>query len=102
MTNDSPNSDPSPATTVSMGDRNQFVFRLSRLGAWISLSRRQNSLLELLEVIHRERLDPANWIAHYANEERGWYRRRLRRFSERLAKGTPWLEALEQTPYVLS
>ncbi|MBU6237885.1 MAG: type II secretion system F family protein [Planctomycetes bacterium] len=102
MTHEPPNSDPFPAMTASLGDRNPFVFRLSRFGAWVSLSRRQNSLLELLEIIHRERLEPAPWIAHYALEERGWYRRRLRRFSDRVAKGTPWLEALEQTPDVLS
>lgn len=102
MTNESLNSDPSPAMTASTGDRNRFIFRFGRFGALASLTCRQHSVLQLLEILHRERLDPATWIAHYANEERGWYRRRLLRFSERLAKGTPWLEALEQTPDVVS
>lgn len=102
MTNQTTNSEPQPAPRDSIEDGCRFVFRVSRLGAPGSLTLRQNSLLELLEMLHRERLDPATWIAHYAQEERGWYRRKLRRFADRLAKGTPIVEALEQTPDVLS
>ncbi len=102
MTNPMPNSDLIPSATVPLRYGIRPTFRVSRMGAMESLSTRQISLLELLEVLHRERLEPAAWVAQYANEESGWYRLRLRQFANRLAKGTPWVEALEQTPDVLS
>jgi type II secretory pathway component PulF len=61
----------------------------------------QHSLLQILSVAHRERLDVTPLVANLAEEHRGRYRRRLRRLALRLADGTPLVDALEQTPDVL-
>jgi type II secretory pathway component PulF len=61
----------------------------------------QHSLLRLLSVAHRERLEVAPLISNLAEEHRGGYRRLLRRLAARLADGTPLVDALEQTPDVL-
>lgn len=58
----------------------------------------QRSLLRLLAVAHRERLEVAPLVANLADEHRGRYRRRLRRLARRLSDGTPLIDALEQTP----
>lgn len=62
----------------------------------------QRALLRILSVAHRERLDTAVLVANLAEEHRGGQRRRLRRLARRLADGTPLVDALEQTPDVLS
>lgn len=59
------------------------------------------SLLRLLAVAHRERLDVRPLISNLANEFRGAARRRLKRLSRRLAEGVPLVDALEQTPDAL-
>lgn len=61
----------------------------------------QGSLLRLLSVAHSERLEVMPLIANLAAEHRGGYRRRLHRLANRLADGTPLVDALEQTPDVL-
>lgn len=75
-----------------------------RLSTWWPNDSRpsmQYSLVRLLAVAHAQRLDPAILVANFAEEHRGGYRRRLRRFVRRLREGTPWVDALEQTPDVL-
>ncbi len=62
----------------------------------------QRSLLRLLAVAHRERLDVVTLVHHFADEHRGIWRFRLRRLARRLESGTPLVDALEQTPEVLS
>ena len=62
----------------------------------------QRSLLRLLAVAHRERLDVTPLVGNLAEEHRGRYRRRLRRLARRLSDGTPLNDALEQTPDALS
>ena len=49
-----------------------------------------------------ERLDVTPLVANFAEEHRGNYRNRLRRLALRLADGTPLVDALEQSPDVLS
>jgi type II secretory pathway component PulF len=66
-----------------------------------SLGSMQHSLLQILSVAHRDRLDVTPLVANLAEEHRGRYRRRLRRLALRLADGTPLVDALEQTPDVL-
>ena len=75
-----------------------------RLSTWWpsdALESMQYSLLQILSVAHRERLDVTPLVANLAEEHRGRYRRRLRRLALRLADGTPLVDALEQTPDVL-
>ena len=75
-----------------------------RLSTWWpsdALESMQHSLLQILSVAHRERLDVTPLVANLAEEHRGRYRRRLRRLALRLADGTPLVDALEQTPDVL-
>ncbi len=75
-----------------------------RLSTWWpsdTLDSMQQSLLRLLAVGHRERLELAPLVANLAEEHRGRYRRRLSRLARRLADGTPLVDALEQTPDVL-
>lgn len=59
------------------------------------------SLLRMLAVAHRERLDVRPLISNLASEFRGAARRRLSRLCRRLAEGVPLIDALEQTPDVL-
>lgn len=67
-----------------------------------SLDTMQQSLLRILMVAHQERLELPVLVANLAEEHRGRYRRRLLRFARRLEQGTPLVDALEQTPDVLS
>lgn len=62
----------------------------------------QASLIQLLALAHRERLDAAPLVANLAEEHRGRYRRRLRRLAKCLAEGTSAVDALEQTPEALT
>ena len=66
---------------------------------WLSdtLDAMQHSLLRILAVAHRERLELAPLVANLAEEHRGRYRRRLRRLARRLNEGTALVDALEQT-----
>lgn len=59
------------------------------------------SLLRLLAVAHRERLEVRTLVDNLSHEFRGAARRRLRRLSRQLAEGTPLVDALEQTPDTL-
>jgi type II secretory pathway component PulF len=70
---------------------------------WLSdtLDAMQQSLLRILAVAHRERLELAPLVANLAEEHRGRYRRRLRRLAGRLKEGTSLVDALEQTPDAL-
>lgn len=63
---------------------------------------KQHSLLHILSVAHRERLELAPLIDNLAAEHRGSYRRGLRRLARRLAAGASLIDALEQTPDMLS
>lgn len=71
---------------------------------WPSDSRaaKQKGLLRLIYLAHRQRSTPQPLIANLALEHRGKYRRQLMKLSRRLAEGTPLIDALEQTPDVLS
>jgi general secretion pathway protein F len=66
------------------------------------LESQQRSLLRLIAIAHRESLPLAVLVANQAKEERGAYRRVLRRLALRLSQGMPLLQALEQTPRSLS
>lgn len=62
----------------------------------------QSSLLRLLAVSHREDLDIAPLLFHFANEHRGMVRSRLRRLARRIENGAALIDALEQTPDAMS
>ena len=66
-----------------------------------TLATQQRSLLRMLSVAHRERLEMGPLIHCLADEHRGRYRWRLRRLARLLESGTPLVEALEQTPDAL-
>ena len=66
-----------------------------------SLATVQRSLLRMLALAHRERLELSTVVWNFADEQRGHRRLRLQRFASRLTSGTPLVEALEQTPDVL-
>jgi general secretion pathway protein F len=78
------------------------IFRIAKWLPWERLQVQQRSLLALLDGLHRERLDPAPWVGAFAEEHRGTYRQRLRSLADRLSKGGPLVESLEQTPDALS
>ncbi len=62
----------------------------------------QRSLLRLLAVAHRERLDLVALIHNFADEHRGMWQFRLHRLARRLEAGMSLVDALEQTPDALS
>ena len=62
----------------------------------------EQSLVRILAVAHRERLDAARLVALLAREHRAMDRGRLTRLSQRLSNGIPLANALEQTRDVLS
>ena len=62
----------------------------------------QKSLIRLLALTHLQRLDIVPLLTHFAEEHRGAYRRRLRRLVRRMASGMSLVDALEQTPELLS
>jgi type II secretory pathway component PulF len=65
------------------------------------LAVQQWALLQLLEVVYREKLEPAPLVMALSKEHRGSYRQRLFQLANLLAKQTPLVEALEQTPDAL-
>ncbi len=67
-----------------------------------SLSSRQYSLLQILAVGQRERLDIVPLIAALAMEHRGYYRNLLATLAARIEEGASLVSALEQTPDALS
>lgn len=87
-----------------------FGHRLPRLATWLAtpwwpadtLAAKQRSLLRLLAVAAEERLDAADLVNCLTEEQRFFYRQRLRRLARRLASGLPLADALEQTPGALS
>lgn len=62
----------------------------------------RNSLLRLLWVAHRRRLDLEPLITAFANEHRGYWRRQLLKFAHFLRNGSTTVVALEQSPGLLS
>lgn len=60
------------------------------------------SLLRLLAVAHNEQLDTAALVSNFADEHRGLWKYRLHRLAKRIESGTPLVNALEQTPNVLT
>lgn len=75
-----------------------------RLSTWWpsdTLNAVQQSLLRLLSLAHRERMEVAPLVANLADEHRFRHRYRLRQLARRLADGTPLVDALEQTPDAL-
>lgn len=66
-----------------------------------SLAARQYTLLQLLAVGQRERLDIVPLIAALATEHRGYYRSRLSTLAARINSGESLVAALEQTPDAL-
>ncbi len=81
--------------------RGANLWRISRWWKREPRNESEMSLLRLLAVAHRERLDVQPLISHLATEFRGASRRRLTRLSRRLADGIPIVDALEQTPDAL-
>lgn len=77
------------------------TWRVSTWWPGESLPAKQRSLLHLLRVAHRQRLELAPLVENLAIEHRGLFRRSLRRLAKRLASGTALVDALEQTPDVL-
>jgi general secretion pathway protein F len=73
------------------------------LVTWIgdSLATQQRSLLRILAVAHRERIELGTLVLCLAEEHRGSYRRLLRRLARRLNAGVGLMDALEQTPDAL-
>ncbi|EMI21896.1 type IV pilus assembly protein [Rhodopirellula maiorica SM1] len=62
----------------------------------------QQSLIRMLAVAMSQRLDISRIVGNLAQEHRGFYRWRLLRLSKRLGEGSSLIEALEQTPDVLT
>ena len=77
-------------------------WRLSRWFLPEDLETSQHGLLSLLDVIHRESLDPATYIDAFAIEQRGTYCRCVQSLARRLREGVILMDAIEQTPNVLS
>lgn len=67
-----------------------------------SLASRQYTLLQLLAVAQRERLDVVPLVASLATEHRGYYKTLLSSLATRIDSGQPLVSALEQTPDALS
>lgn len=61
----------------------------------------QGSLLRLMSVAHSEQIELAPLVSLLASEHRMLTRRRLQKLATRLASGTPWVDALEQTPRLI-
>lgn len=66
------------------------------------LAARQYTLLQILAVGQRERLDIVPLIASLATEHRGYYRSLLSALAKRIDAGATLVAALEQTPDALS
>lgn len=87
-----------------------FVSNLRRGPTWYSqswwggdtLAARQYSLLRILALAHRERMDVVPLIASLAMEHRHFYRRLLSTLAARIEGGASLVAALEQTPDALS
>ncbi|MEM1067437.1 MAG: type II secretion system F family protein, partial [Planctomycetota bacterium] len=87
-------------TALQAADR-YYAWRM--MPWWTGESRecRKRSLLRLLALAHKDRLDLVPLLNNYANEQIGLYRLRVQRLARRVADGTPIVEALEQTPEVI-
>ncbi|MEQ1829135.1 MAG: type II secretion system F family protein, partial [Pirellula sp.] len=62
----------------------------------------RESLIRMLAIAHRERLDVAPLVENLAREHAGIYGQQLRQLATRLREGTPLVASLEQTPEALS
>jgi type II secretory pathway component PulF len=60
------------------------------------------ALLRCVAVAHEQRLDLAPLVRLLAAEHRGFARRRLVRLTNLLDRGAPFVEAIEQQPYLLT
>ena len=67
-----------------------------------SLSVKQHALLRILAVAQSERLEMKPLVLALADEQRGWYRRRLQQLARRMNGNATLVAALEKTPDVLS
>jgi len=67
-----------------------------------TLTAKQQSFLRLLSVASEQHLDVAKLVGKFADDHRWFYRWKLQKLEHRLAAGTPLVEALEQTPGILS
>src|SRR6056297_2432954 len=76
-----------------------------KLTSWLptgdSIAREQ-SLLHLLSIGCSQRILIADLVSNYAEEHRGWYRRRLRQFAGRLKETNSLPDAIEQSPGIVS
>ena len=82
-------------------DSNGATWRASPFLPRERLAVQQWALLQLLEVVYRDKLEPAPLVMALSKEHRGGYRQRLFQLAHLLAKRTPLVDALEQTPDVL-
>ncbi|MGB1925213.1 MAG: type II secretion system F family protein [Rubripirellula sp.] len=71
---------------------------------WLSdsLPTKQRGLLRLLKVSHSQNLDLIPLVENLAEENRGRYRKILKKLTSKLKAGTPVLAALEQVPDAIS
>lgn len=77
-------------------------WRVSRWFLPEDLETSQFGLLSLLDMIQREALDPLAFIEAFAVEQRGAYRRCVLSLARKVREGLPLVDAIEQTPNVLS
>lgn len=73
-------------------------------GWWVRDDRRfiRLSFIRLILLSHKEKLELVPLLSHFASEQRGITRHRLKKLVGRLDNGTPLIDALEQTPGCLS
>jgi type II secretory pathway component PulF len=89
-------------TEVQAKNEKRSSWRITPLWMPDSRASAQHSLLRLLAIAHTERIVLVPLVQLLADEHRGFNRSRLQQFSQRLAKGISLIDALEQTPGVLS
>lgn len=88
--------------TLSLLSRRGPVWKLQTIWPSDSYSSLRQSLIRLLLAGHSERLDMAPLLERFAMEHRGWYRSQLQRLTNRIRQGTSLVDALEQTPGLLT
>jgi type II secretory pathway component PulF len=78
------------------------TWRMTRLWARDSTHIVGLALLRLVAVAHAQQLDLAPLVRLLSTEHRGLARRRLVRLANLLEQGTPFVEAIEQQPFLLT
>ncbi len=91
-----------PAANVQIESRAKSRWRMQPILPIDRWSTKQYSLLSLLAIAHRERIELAPLLDALAQENRGRYRAILTKLSTRLRRNNSLIAALEQTPYALS